>query len=69
MKAENGRALRYQEVIDRKGSTFAPWAMFRQGECFDAQGQGDNAKVFYGEVIRIYPKSRAAKAARKNLGR
>jgi tol-pal system protein YbgF len=72
MKAENYEqaVLRYQEVIDQfKGSTFAPWAMFRQGECFDAQGQGDNAKVFYGEVIRIYPKSRAAKAARKNLGR
>ena len=72
MKAENYEqaVLRYQEVIDQfKGSTFAPWAMFRQGECFDAQGQADNAKVFYGEVIRIYPKSRAAKAARKNLGR
>ena len=72
MKAENFEqaVLRYQEVIDQfKGSTFAPWAMFRQGECFDAQGQGDNAKVFYGEVVRIYPKSRAAKAARKSLGR
>ena len=62
--------LRYQEVIDQfKGSAFAPWAMFRQGECFEAQGQKGNAKVFYGEVIRIYPKSRAAKAARKKLGR
>lgn len=72
MKAENFEqaVLRYQEVIDQfKGSTFAPWAMFRQGECFDAQGQGDNARVFYGEVMRIYPKSRAAKAARKSLGR
>ena len=62
--------LRYQEVIDQfKGSAFAPWAMFRQGECFEAQDQKANAKVFYGEVIRIYPKSRAAKAARKQLGR
>ncbi len=62
--------LRYQEVIDQfKGSAFAPWAMFRQGECFEAQDQKSNAKVFYGEVIRIYPKSRAAKAARKQLGR
>jgi tol-pal system protein YbgF len=62
--------LRYQEVIDQfKGSTFAPWAMLRQGECFDAQGQKDNAKVFFGEVIRIYPKSRAARAARKQLGK
>lgn len=62
--------LRYQEVIDQfKASGFAPWAMLRQGEVFDAQGQKDNARVFYGEVIRIYPKSRAAKAARKALSK
>jgi TolA-binding protein len=62
--------LRYQEVIDQfKASSFAPWAMFRQGEVFEAQGQPDNANVFYGEVIRIYPKTRAAKAARKALSK
>jgi tol-pal system protein YbgF len=62
--------LRYQEVIDQfKASSFAPWAMLRQGEVFDAQGQTDNAMVFYGEVIRIYPKTRAAKAARKALSK
>ena len=62
--------LRYQEVIDQfNGSAFAPWAMFRQGECFKAQGQKANAKVFYGEVIRIYPKSRAARSARKELAK
>ena len=62
--------LRYQEVIDQfKASSFAPWAMLRQGEVFDAQGQQDNARVFYGEVIRIYPKTRAARAARKALGK
>ena len=62
--------LLFQEVIDQfKGSPFAPWAMLRQGECFEEQGQNDNAKVFFGEVVRIYPKSRAAKAARKKLGR
>jgi TolA-binding protein len=43
--------------------------MLRQGECFEEQGQADNAKVFFGEVVRIYPKSRAAKAARKKLGK
>lgn len=72
MKAENYEqaVLRFQEVIDQfKGSTFAPWAMFKQGECFEAQEQAANAQVFYGEVVRIYPKSRAAKAARKKLGR
>lgn len=62
--------LRYQEVIDQfKASSFAPWAMLRQGEVFDTQGQQDNARVFYGEVIRIYPKTRAAKAARKALSK
>ena len=62
--------LLFQEVIDQfKGSPFAPWAMLRQGECFEEQAQNDNAKVFFGEVIRIYPKSRAAKAARKKLGK
>jgi tol-pal system protein YbgF len=62
--------LRYQEVIDQfKASSFAPWAMLRQGEVFEVQGQQDNAKVFYGEVIRIYPKTRAAKAARKALSK
>ena len=60
--------LRFQEVIDQfKDSGFAPWAMLRQGECFDEQGQKVNAKVFYGEVIRIWPKSRAAKSARQKL--
>jgi len=62
--------LYFQEVIDQfKGSPFAPWAMLRQGECFEEQGQTENAKVFFGEVLRIYPKSRAAKAAKKNLGK
>ena len=62
--------LYFQEVIDQfKGSPFAPWAMLRQGECFAEQGQTDDAKVFFGEVIRIYPKSRAAKAARKTLAK
>ena len=61
--------LYFQEVIDQfKGSPFAPWAMLRQGECFEEQGQMDNARVFFGEVMRIYPKSRAAKSAKKKLG-
>jgi tol-pal system protein YbgF len=70
MKAEDYplAVLRFQEVIDQfKGSSFGPWAMLRQGECYDAQGEKVNAKVFYGEVIRIWPKSRAAKSARQKL--
>lgn len=60
--------LRFQSVIDQfKSSSWAPWAMLRQGECFEEQGQGDNAKVFFSEVVRLYPSSRAAATAKKKL--
>jgi len=60
--------LRFQEVVDKdKKSKWAPWAMVRQGECFDAQGQKDNAKLFYEEVVRLWPDSDAAKDAREKL--
>ena len=41
--------------------------MLRQGECFAAMGQNDNAKLFYEEVIRQHPKSDATKQARALL--
>ena len=60
--------LRFQEVIDGfKDSPWAPWAMLRQGECFDAQGQGDSARLFYEDVVRLWPKSKAAKEAKAKL--
>lgn len=60
--------LRFQEVIDgHKKSPWAPWAMLRQGECFEAQGQKDNAQLFYEDVARMWPKSKAAGEARKKL--
>lgn len=60
--------LRFQTVIDRhKGSAWAPWAMLRQGECFEKQGQADNARLFYEDVVRMWPKSKAAKDARGRL--
>ncbi|RME24551.1 MAG: hypothetical protein D6798_10995 [Deltaproteobacteria bacterium] len=60
--------LRFQEVIDRhKDSPWAPWAMLRQGECFEKQGQPDNARLFYEDVVRIWPRSKAAKEARGRL--
>lgn len=60
--------LRFQEVIDQhKDSPWAPWAMLRQGECFDKQGQEENAQLFYEDVVRIWPKSKAAKEARGRL--
>lgn len=60
--------LRYQEVIDKhKMSAWASWAMFKQGECFAAQNQMGNARVFFNEVIRIFPGTPAAEAAKKRL--
>ena len=62
--------LRFQEVIDKhKSSPWAAYAMLRQGECFDAQGQKDNARLFYEDVVRLYPKSKAAKEAKSKLGK
>lgn len=65
-----GAVLRFQAVIDQhRDSAWAPWAMLRQGECFDAQGQAANAKLFYEDTIRLYPKSKAAKEAKQKLGK
>lgn len=66
--AYQAAVLRFQEVIDRhKDSAWASWAMLRQGECFDAQGQPDNARLFYEDVVRMWPKSKAAKEAASKL--
>jgi tol-pal system protein YbgF len=60
--------LRFQEVIDaHKKSIWAPWAMLRQGEAFEEQGQKANAKLFYEEVVRAWPKSKAATEAKAKL--
>ena len=64
----SGAVLRFQEVIDgHKDSPWAAWAMLRQGECFEKQDQPENARLFYEDVVRLWPKSRAAKDARKKL--
>lgn len=69
-KDYTGAVLRFQAVIDQhRDSAWAPWAMLRQGECFDAQGQSANAKLFYEDVIRLYPKAKAAKEAKQKLGK
>lgn len=60
----------FQDVIDKgKDSTWAPWAMLRQGECFDALGSPDKAKVFYCDVSKVYPKSKAAKEGKLKCGK
>ncbi len=60
--------LRFQEVIDgHKKTPWAAYAMYRQGECFEAQGQKDNARLFWEDVIRLWPDSKAAKMAKDKL--
>lgn len=61
-------ALAFKGVIDNHPtSTWAPWAMLRQGECFAGLGQNDNARLFFDGVVQRYPKSDAAKEAKKKL--
>jgi tol-pal system protein YbgF len=61
-------AAAYQTVVDKyKDSSWAPWAMLRQGECFSALGRKDAAELFWNDVIRLYPKSKAAKEAKTYL--
>lgn len=63
-------ALAFKRVIDdHPGSAWASWSMLRQGECFDGLGQTDNARLFWDGVIQRFPKSDAAKEAKKRLGR
>lgn len=70
MNDYSGAVLRFQDVIDRhKKSVWAAYAMYRQGECFEAQGQKDNAKLFWEDVIRLWPDTKAARLAKKKLGR
>jgi len=61
-------ARRFQDVLNRHpASPFASWSLLRQGECFEAMGQADNAAIFYNDVISEYPKSKAAKEAKAKL--
>lgn len=60
--------LRFQEVIDgHKSTVWAAYAMYRQGECFEAQGQRDNARLFWEDVVRLWPDTKAAKMAKDKL--
>ncbi len=70
LKDYSGAVLRFQEVIDRHSkSVWAAYAMYRQGECFEAQGQKDNARLFWEDVVRLWPDTKAARLAKKKLGR
>jgi tol-pal system protein YbgF len=61
-------AAAYQLVVDKyKDTSWTPWAMLRQGECFAALGRRDAAEIFWNDVVRSYPKSKAAKEAKTRL--
>lgn len=63
-------ATRFQDVLNvNSNSPFAAWSLFRQGECFAELGDGESAKAFYEDVITDYPKSKAAKEAKKKLSK
>lgn len=67
-KAYGKAALAFKGVIDNHPtSEWAPWAMLRQGECFAGLNQATNARLFYDGVVQRYPKSEAAKEAKKKL--
>ena len=63
-------ATRFQDVLNvNSTSPFAAWSLFRQGECFAELGDEESAKAFYEDVITDYPKSKAAKEAKKKLAK
>ncbi len=56
----------FQKVIDGyPASDWAAWSMVRQGDSFAAMEQGENAVLFYEEVLRMFPDSEAADEARR----
>jgi TolA-binding protein len=63
-------ARSFQVVTDKHGSSpWAPWAMFRIGECFVGMERPDAAEAFFDGVIRNFPNTDAAKEASTRLGR
>jgi tol-pal system protein YbgF len=58
----------FQALIeDFPQSERIPTVMLRQGEAFLALGQKEDAKVFFNELERAYPKSAEAKKAQAHL--
>lgn len=66
----SGAVLAFQDVIDNHhNSPWAAWSMLGQGDAFALQGQKDNAKLFYEDVVRLWPKSKAARQAKSKLAK
>ena len=61
-------ATRFQSVLDdNKKSSWASWALYKQGESFELLQDKDSANIFYEAVTKEYPNSKAAKEAKKKL--
>jgi TolA-binding protein len=53
--------LAFQKVLEKyPDSEWAPWALLRQGQCFAALGQKQNASFFFDDISALYPKTVAA---------
>ena len=64
----NPAARGFQDVYeDHQASEWAAPALFRIGECFEAQGRADAARTFFEGVVRKYPSTEAARAPKKRL--
>ena len=67
---ENWRsaATELKAVLDNYSSSeWASWSMLRLGECFQGLGKEDSAVLFYEGVVQSYPRSDAAKEAKRRL--
>ncbi len=60
--------LAYEEVVQGDSdSIWAPRAILRQGECFQAMGRADEARLFWEDLVSKYPRSEEAARARSRL--
>ncbi|MED5370440.1 MAG: tetratricopeptide repeat protein [Myxococcota bacterium] len=60
--------LAFEDVVSKHpDSDWAPWAMVRQGECFQELGQRAEAELFWQDVVDRYPGTQAAKDAKALL--
>lgn len=64
-----GKAIKeYNVVVEgHPKSEWAPWALLYQGDAFVKKGQPENARAFWEFAASTYPKSDAAKEAKKRL--
>lgn len=60
--------LAYEDVVQADTrSVWAPRSMLRQGECFQALGRTDEARLFWEDLVSKYPRSEEAVRARDRL--